>query len=216
MVELGIQSFDDAALALAQRGYDGNTARRACAEVRAQGLSLGVQLLPGMPGVSPRTFVHDVATALEQGADLLRFYPCQVLEGTVLAALWRQGGFTPWPLDDTVDALAEGWLLAQRAGVPVVRMGLAPEPGLEEQVLAGPRHAALGALVQAEALCRSVEQAMSTAFPPAAPLSALEVPRFCQGFFWGDKGGLRPRWARLGITAQNLRWHAEAEVRLIF
>ena len=91
VVELGVQSFNDSALAASRRGYTGATALAACATVRAAGLKLGVQLLPGMPGHNPQHFAHDVPTALAAGAHMLRFYPCLVLEGTGLAAMWREG-----------------------------------------------------------------------------------------------------------------------------
>ena len=237
-VELGIQSFDHDALRSSRRGYSTDTALRACAQVRAAGLHLGVQLLPGMPGVSPAVFRRDVALALDAGAALLRFYPCLVLEGTDLAQWWRQGRYIPWTLAQVVDALADGWLAAQERHVPVIRMGLAPEPGLEDAVLAGPRHPALGALVQAEALYRAVERAARHAAenlahaagqahtaPPnitasslplcTSPLlTGLSVPRHCRGFFWGHKGSLRLRWEALGITASSVRWHEGDTVEL--
>lgn len=217
-VELGIQSFDARALTQSRRGYSPDTAQQACAAVHAAGLGLVVQLLPGMPGVSPDVFCRDVALALEAGAHMLRFYPCLVLRGTALAQMWREGQYTPWALPETVDALATGWLLAHARRIPVIRMGLAPEPGLAEHILAGPQHPALGALVQAEALCRTVESFVKHA--PALPAHVapngrvLFVPRLCQGSFWGDKGSLRPRWERLGITKKNVVWHAEDTVEL--
>ena len=122
-VELGVQSFADAALSAARRGYDGAAALRACARVKAAGLALGVQLLPGMPGTSPEIFLADVPLALDAGADMLRFYPCLVLAGTGLAGLWRAGVYEPWDMEATLDALARGWLLARAAGTPVIRMG---------------------------------------------------------------------------------------------
>ena len=45
LIELGIQSFDSAALAASRRGYDGGTALRACRMVQEAGLELGIQLL---------------------------------------------------------------------------------------------------------------------------------------------------------------------------
>ena len=83
-VELGVHSFADDALRQSRRGYDGETARAACAAVRAAGMRVGVQLMPGMPGSRPARFLEDVRLALELGAACLRFYPCLVLEGTEL------------------------------------------------------------------------------------------------------------------------------------
>lgn len=205
VVELGVQSFDDSALAASRRGYTGATALAACAAVRAAGLKLGVQLLPGMPGHKPQHFTHDVPAALAAGAHMLRFYPCLVLEGTGLAAMWREGSYTPWPLETTLDALAQGWLAAMRAGVPVIRMGLAPEPGLAEAILAGPVDRELGGRVKGRALLLAVREALQAQNMRQKLLPecgfALRLPRAMQGFFWGAGGELRPAWAALGLRA---------------
>lgn len=208
-VELGVQSFADAALAVSRRGYDGAAAAQACGRVKAAGLRLGVQLLPGMPGVSPAVFLADVTRALGVGADVLRFYPCLVLEGTELARLWRCGGYQPWSLETTLDSLARGWLAAQAAHRPVIRMGLAPEPQLDRAVLAGPLHPALGARIMGRALLAAVREAARGEL-----LARLEAPRACQGHFWGHRGELRPSWAVLGLTPSNVSYADNDELRL--
>ena len=208
-VELGVQSFDAAALAASRRGYGPEAAHAACALVREAGLTLGVQLLPGMPGVTPEIFLQDVRAALDAGAGLLRFYPCQVIDGTELARLWRAGAYAPWSLEETLPALAQGWLAARAAGAAVIRMGLAPEGTLDARRLAGPEHPALGALVQADALLLAVAKAAA-----GRPLAALAAPRRCQGFFWGERGSLGPRWQALGISPAAVRWHTLPEIHL--
>ena len=152
-VELGIQSFSDTALQASERHYSGRQATEACRLVRDAGLALGVQLLPGMPGHQPEDFLADVRRALDLGADMLRFYPCLVLAGTELARRWQQGLYAPWPLPRTLSLLARGWLYARRAGVPVIRMGLAPEPGMEAALLAGPADRNLGGRVLGRPAC---------------------------------------------------------------
>ena len=217
VVELGVQSFADSALAASRRGYSGATALAACASVREAGLKLGVQLLPGMPGHTPAHFAHDVPAALAAGAQMLRFYPCLVLEGTGLAALWRAGSYAPWTIETTLDALAGGWLEAARAGVPVIRMGLAPEPGLAEAVLAGPVDSELGGRVKGRALLLAVREALQAAATEQDILPecgfALRLPRAMQGFFWGAGGDLRPAWAALGLRA--VAFEAEIEPQVV-
>lgn len=208
-VELGVQSFADAALAASRRGYHGAAAAEACGRVKAAGLRLGVQLLPGMPGVSPAIFEADVNRALEAGADLLRFYPCLVLEGTELARLWRCGGYRPWSLETTLESLTRGWLAARAANRPVIRMGLAPEAQLTRAVLAGPSDPALGARVMGRALLTIVRRAARGRL-----LAALEAPRACQGHLWGHKGELRPAWAALGLGPSNVFYADREELRL--
>ncbi len=222
-VELGVQSFSETALALARRGYDPARARRACALVTASGLELGVQLLPGMPGVKPADFLHDVDAALECGARALRFYPCLVLEHTGLAALWRAGLFAPWEQEETLETLARGWLRARRAGVAILRMGLAPGAELARALLAGPWHPALGARVLGRALLLAVRELLrgiaGSGAPEPAPhgrrMLLLEVPAPCQGHFWGHAGELRPRWAELGIGPESVRYVRAPRLRLV-
>ena len=203
-VELGVQSFATEALQEARRGYDGEQAANACKAVRQAGLRLGVQLLPGMPGTTPEIFLEDVSRALALGAQLLRFYPCLVLEGTGLAAMWREGTFAPWEFAPTLDALTRGWLVAHEARVPVVRMGLAPEPELANGILAGPVHPALGDMVLGRALLHLVREAARAA--GFTNLPGLDVPRHCQGFFWGHRGALAEAWQELGLHRGNVRF----------
>lgn len=216
MVEVGVQSFADTALSSSRRGHDSATARAGCTAVRAAGLKLGVQLMPGMPGTHPQTFVDDVRTALELGADCLRFYPCLVLEGTELARMWRAGAYTPWPLDATLEALAAGLTLAQAAGVPVIRMGLAPQTGLEGAILAGPTHPALGSAVQGLALLARVRARLDAAqaTPPAGRPFALELPAHCQGHFWGHGKNLARHWRALGLTHVRFTHRADGRITL--
>ncbi len=213
VVELGVQSFADTALRAARRGYDGAAALRACALVRASGLRLGVQLLPGMPGVSPEVFLADVGQALDAGADMLRFYPCLVLAGTGLARLWRVGGYAPWDMESTLDNLAQGWLLARAVHTPVIRMGLAPEASLAGAILAGPAHPALGTRVMGRALLAAVRN-LATRAPGGRMPERLEAPRACQGYFWGHANELRPAWAALGLDPRNVRYTKDAALRL--
>lgn len=167
LVELGVQSFSDKALAASGRNYAGQTARRACALVREAGLGLGVQLMPGMPGLDRAEAEADLEQALDARPDCVRLYPCLVLEDTELARLWRQGQFLPWSLEATLDYLADALLRFWQAGIPVIRMGLAPEDGLDQAVLAGPAHPALGSRARGLALFRHIrEQLAGLGFGP--------------------------------------------------
>lgn len=214
MVELGIQSFDDAALAAARRGYDGACAHAACQAVAAAGLHLGVQLMPGMPGVTPEKFLRDVSRLCKHPAahavHAVRFYPCVVMEGTELARLWREGLFIPWSLETTLDTLADAWLMTLHAGMPVIRMGLAPEHDLAEALLAGPWDPALGTRVMARALFRHVRRALEAR---GLRLLRMEAPRPCQGFFWGTRSELRAAWAGLGLDTPP-SWISEPLLRI--
>ncbi|MCR5813304.1 MAG: radical SAM protein [Desulfovibrio sp.] len=209
IVELGIQSFAEAALAKTGRGYGQEVAIRACQKIRDWGFQLGVQLLPGMPGVSPKIFLNDVRRAITLSASFLRFYPCLVIAGTKLAKLWENGQFQPWDLSTTLATLAHAYLLAQDAGVCVIRMGLAPQTDLLQQLLAGPWHPALGARVMARALYLAVCRQAA-----GASVSALRLPSWLQGFFFGEKGEMRTFWGKLGLTSHKIHFGRYRHIEL--
>lgn len=201
LIELGIQSFDTAALSASRRGYDEATALRACRMVQEAGFELGIQLLPGMPGSSPEVFIKDAEQALALKPSCLRFYPCLVPAGTVLARWLEEGRYSPWSLEETVNTLGRALAHAWQEKVPVIRLSVAPEPAFDSAILAGPRHPALGALIQAEALLVSVQEAIKTL---GLPPQALLLPRSCQGFMYGEHGMLKARWAALGLTPERI------------
>jgi histone acetyltransferase (RNA polymerase elongator complex component) len=211
LVELGVQSFDDNALNMAQRGYTGADAITGCATVAEVGLRLGIQLMPGMPGVSPRVFLDDVRAALACAPACMRFYPCMVIEGSELARLWKQGKYAPWDLRTTVDTLGEALALAWMANVPVIRIGLAPEPELLAAILAGPWRPALGSMVQGTALLKTVKNLLREHEGKARE---LRLPRVCQGFVGGHDGDLWPIWAEMGIFAHSISWHSRTYAEL--
>lgn len=196
MIELGIQSFAPRALTASHRGYTPAQALHACAMVRSAGLDLGIQLLPGLPGQTQADFRADIAFCDTLKPELVRLYPCLVLRGTVLEGLWRNGGYRPWGGRRCVETLACALLRLWESGIRVARMGVAQEPGLAEQVLAGPWHPALGARARGAALFRIVRgELLALGRPPRC----LRMPGRYQGEFWGHRGEWTPAYARLGL-----------------
>lgn len=203
LVELGAQTFDDAVLAASGRGHDARAIRQAAAAVARTGLSLGIQLLPGLPGHTPAMLADDVAQTAALAPECVRIHPCLVPDKTPLAALYRSGSYAPWNLDTTLAALAEALPVLWRAGVRVARLGLAPEPGFEAAILAGPRHPALGSRVRARALLALLAAEIRTM---DAPVTALLAPRRFAGELFGHAGELIPAYAALGLTRQRIRF----------
>lgn len=203
MVELGVQSFSDMALVSSGRGYDRAHAETGCRMVTAAGLALGIQLLPGLPGEEREEILHDVRRALDFSPSCLRLYPCLVVDGTRLAAMWRAGRYTPWTVEETVETLGRALALAWESGVPVIRLSLAPEPGFDAEVLAGPRHPALGSMIQGEALCLRISGWLEGS---VSRRGRLRLPRRCQGYFAGQKGALLPRWRAMGVEPREVEW----------
>lgn len=218
LVELGVQSFSDPALSLSRRGYTGEQALHGCLMVREAGLELGIQLLPGLPGLDRPAALRDAEIAASLAPTCARLYPCLVLEGTALAAWWREGGYHPWTLEGSVEHLADALRLFWRAGTPVIRMGLAEEPGLAAHVLAGPRHPNIGGMARGLALYTLVREELEAlrVRTGSGGLPRLFAPRRCQGEFWGQGGGLVSAYAALGLARDRVTFWEDERLALVF
>ncbi len=210
LVELGIQSYDEGVLSASGRGYGARLARDAQILVQKAELPCGVQLLPGLPGSTAEGFLADVRQALALGAALLRFYPCLVVRGTVLAEMYARGRYAPWSEEGTLAALAEGLLLAQEEDVPVIRIGVAREEAFEAQVLAGPRDPDLGARVRVRAFRLALERAL----PEGESVTRAFLPRRTQGLIFGRRDGEREALARLGLVPSRVVWGGDGGIEL--
>ena len=208
MVELGIQSFDDTTLRHSRRGYNGREARQGCETVLASGMELGIQLMPGMPGSTQDTARADVDEAVMAAPHCARLYPCVVVDHTPLAALWRHGGYRAWTVDEAVDFLGPACRAFWRAGIPVIRMGLAQEPGLAANILAGPHHPELGGMAKGLALLLHIREQLVLAREAGFPSCGFQlyVPATWQGAFWGSKRALEAEYAAIGLAPGNIRW----------
>lgn len=205
LVELGCQSFSDNALQEAQRGYGRQHIHTAIDILKDCAIPHGIQLMPGMPGVTPEIFTEDVELALETEPANLRFYPCLVLNDARLADLWRKNLYSPWSLPTTINALSDGWLTAHKKNVPVIRMGIAPQPEAQNAILAGPADPALGNRVIGMAICKAVAEILPHGFHPVS----LTLPRPLQGAAWGHKNERQSDWQKIGINRHNLKYHTE-------
>ena len=201
LIELGIQSFDAQVLKASGRGYSEDTAHKACLQVVRYGFALGIQLLPGLPGHTPRLWQSDVAHVLRLAPECIRIYPCLVLDRTPLAELWRQGAYTPWSLRQTVRTLASSVTAFNRAQITLIRMGLPPEPELVNTIVAGPWHPALGELVRSRAALRAV---ISNSRLLGSGPKTLFVPHAHMSQLVGHKKGNLPLLQRVGLPRHRL------------
>lgn len=151
-IEIGVQSLDDTVLQLAGRGHTTEQSLQAIRRVRAAGFSTGVQLLPGLPGDTPDKALQSLCGVIAAGTQFVRIYPAVVLKGTGLADLYLSGRYQPPDLLQGVATAARMLDAANKAGVPVIRIGLQADEGLmvPGELLAGCWHPALGQLVRSQ------------------------------------------------------------------
>ena len=149
-VELGVQSLSDDVLRTSGRGYSCRTVETAAALVRSHGWSLGIQMMPGLPGDTRERFLESMRRVIALRPDLARIYPTVVLSDTPLAELYRRGGYQPLSLEEALSWCVPAYDALLRAGIPVARMGLHADPELQKPgvILAGPYHPSFGYLVR--------------------------------------------------------------------
>lgn len=196
MVELGIQSFSAYTLKRSARNYSPETAKNACQEINNAGLSLGIQLLPGLPGSKQGDFQHDITETINAKPDAVRIYPCLIVKGTGLEKLYRAGKYEPWSLPYTEEEIAMALIRLWSNEIHVIRIGVAHEDGLAENIIAGPNHPALGQKARSQALY--LHLCSRLAMLGSKP-EHLTVPQKYSGEFWGHKGCLKNAYAALGI-----------------
>jgi histone acetyltransferase (RNA polymerase elongator complex component) len=176
LVELGVQSMADHVLAAAGRGHSAADTVAAFATLRAAGLQVGAQLMPGLPCESYAGALASFRSVLALKPDLLRIYPAVVLKGTALAGMYRQGNYSPLSLGAAVNLCKIMLQEAALAAVPVIRVGLQPTGDLAAggAVLAGPCHPALRQLAEGERWY-DLLQILAARFASGARLT-LQVP----------------------------------------
>ncbi|PKM82607.1 MAG: radical SAM protein [Firmicutes bacterium HGW-Firmicutes-14] len=149
-IELGVQSMDDGVLMRSIRGHTSRDVLRAAAMIKTWGVSLGLQMMTGLPG---DTEEKDIDTALEMaalGPEIVRIYPCLVLKNTPLADMYKAGEYTPQGLDEAVETCKKLLVIFEKAGINVIRIGLQPSEqiNLKGDIIAGPYHPAFRELVE--------------------------------------------------------------------
>ncbi|MCH4166211.1 MAG: radical SAM protein [Megasphaera sp.] len=151
IVELGVQSMDDAVLAKAKRGHTASQVEAATALLRSRGFIVGHQLMPGLPDEDWPSLEKTTAAICRLHPDIARIYPVAVLEHTELAQLYREGKYTPLTVQEGVRRAAYMKQAFIEAHIQVIRTGLQATADLDDdtQVLGGAYTPAMGEMTDA-------------------------------------------------------------------
>ena len=154
LVELGVQSLDDAVLQKAERGHTAEVVYTAHKLLREYGFKTGIQLMVGMPGQDFASVQDTAAKVAQLRPDIARIYPLLVIKDTPLAQSFAKGEFIPLSLDEAVEQSAFVYKALTQAGIKVIRIGLQPDEELCEpgNIIAGPFHPSMGELVKSRVL----------------------------------------------------------------
>lgn len=149
-IELGVQSLDDTVLTHANRGHDAACVYKAAHLIRAQGFTLGLQLMVGLPKQDWYSIVDTAKQLSTIRPDLLRIYSLLVLPHTPLQQEFASGSFLPLPLSSCISQAAYIYNIALQANINVIRIGLQADEFLTspDNIVAGHYHPAFGEMVQ--------------------------------------------------------------------
>lgn len=93
-LELGVQSTDDKILKLIKRGHDTQTVKTATKLAKNYGFKVDYHLMPQLPLATPNKdlkMMSEVFNNPDYRPDMIKIYPCTVIEGTELYS-WLQSG----------------------------------------------------------------------------------------------------------------------------
>jgi len=107
-IELGVQSTEDEVLTRVKRGHDLAAVVRANRLLKDAGFKVDFHLMPGLPGATPASDLDSIRRVFADPAlrpDMIKIYPCVVLEGTELHRDWQAGTYRPYPEQELFETL---------------------------------------------------------------------------------------------------------------
>ena len=178
IIELGLQSVDEAVLLTSKRGHSFSDEQNAARLIIDNGFILVGQMMIGLPG---STIESELATArfiCETGANAARVYPTVVFRETELCDMACDGRYIPLSVDEAVRRSAEVIRMFDSYGVKVIRVGLCASENLSDfnTYYAGPNHSALGELVENEIFYSIICEKIKELGLPSGASVAVEVP----------------------------------------
>ena len=162
-VELGVQSMNDDILVHAKRGHTAQEVVEAVARLKQRGMTVGVQLLPGLKGETWETILETAVDIVKLKPDFVRIYPVLVIENTELADQYRSDEYEPLSTEQAIKycAFLKEWF--ERHTIEVIRTGLQSTEELDSgnSLVAGPYEPAMGELVVNEQYKHRIERCIN-------------------------------------------------------
>lgn len=110
-VEIGVQHLDDAILRLTKRDMKVAQIAQATEMLRNAGFKIVYHMMPNLPGSDTEKDIDMFRGLFTEGSgfhpDMLKIYPCMVLEHSELFETWKAGGFRPYTDEELMHVLRE-------------------------------------------------------------------------------------------------------------
>ena len=146
-IELGAQSMDEEVLLLSKRGHTAKAVETASEIILTKGITLGLQMMTGLPGDSEKKSLYTAKRFKELGASETRIYPTVVLKNTILAQMYESGDYVAQSVEEAVSISAKLYRYFTENGIEILRMGLPDSVELKENYIAGAYHPSLGEMI---------------------------------------------------------------------
>jgi len=109
-MELGVQTVDEKVLERVKRGHDAAAVARAVELLKDAGYKTDFHLMPQLPGATPRSDLAGLKRIFADPAyrpDMIKIYPCVVLETAELHKEWKRGAYHPYSDKALLETLIE-------------------------------------------------------------------------------------------------------------
>lgn len=111
-VELGVQILDDVVYKKIIRGHTVSDVRNAFSWAKDSSLKINAHIMPGLPGSNLDNDLEKFKLLFEDSSfrpDMLKIYPCLVIESAPLYHLWKAGKYTPLTTEETAEFIAKAY-----------------------------------------------------------------------------------------------------------
>lgn len=157
-IELGAQSMDDEVLYFSKRGHNAKAVEDASEIILYEGITLGLQMMTGLPGDSEEKCLYTAKRFKELGAKETRIYPTVILKGTLLSQMYEDGKYIPHSTEDAVNTGAKLYRYFTENGIEILRIGLPDSLELKENYIAGAYHPSLGEMIISRDIRNRIEE----------------------------------------------------------
>ena len=109
-VEIGVQNPDNELYQLAGRTHTVKDVTEATQIAKDSGLKIVYHLMPGMPGSNPKRDLEAFKRVFTDPAfkpDMIKIYPCLVIEGTKAYDWYQKGDYKPYTTEQAAALIAE-------------------------------------------------------------------------------------------------------------
>jgi histone acetyltransferase (RNA polymerase elongator complex component) len=165
-IELGTQSMDEAVLKASGRGHSTEDTINAAKLIKEAGFRLILQMMTGLPGSNADSDIETAHKICSLRPDGVRIYPTVIVKDTELYELWKKGLYKEHTIEAAVLVCAQIVQQFEKAGIPIIRLGLNPTDDLSGgEAAGGAYHPALGQLVYSRIYLEKAQELIRARLP---------------------------------------------------